>query len=63
MYNNFVEFAKKVWSLLSDDQHMNYYCGTGTIGFVEDMARVYQPDLTDDQYEQAHDEIFGGNQQ
>lgn len=58
---DFVEFAKKVWDLLPYEQKDRYYCGTGTIGFVEDMTQVYGTDLTDDEYESVHNEIFGGN--
>ena len=60
-YERIVELGRQVWSLLTDDEHENYYM-VGTITFVEDIvALLCIPDFDWDSVETLdtiHDRIF-----
>ena len=60
-YERIVELGRQVWSLLTDDEHENYYM-VGTLTFVEDIvALLCIPDFDWDSVETLdiiHDRIF-----
>lgn len=58
--NRVVELGKKVWSLLTEDEHERYYM-VGTLTFVEDIAVMvgYDIDSDDAPIDDIHDQIFG----
>ena len=34
------EMCVAIWSMLTEDEKVGYYCGMGTIGFVEDISSI-----------------------
>ena len=60
--NRIVELGKKVWSLLTEDEHERYYM-VGTLTFVEDIISLLnindfdQNDIYD--IDDIHNKIFG----
>ncbi len=56
-----VELGRQVWSLLTDDEHENYY-NVGTLTFVEDIVALLNiPNFDWDSVETldaVHDRIF-----
>lgn len=56
-----VELGKKIWSLLTEDEHERYY-SVGTLTFIEDIAIMVGYDLDSDDetsIDDIHDQIFG----
>ncbi len=51
------EMCVAIWSLLTEEEKVGYYCGMGTIGFVEDVSGIICFDL-DDITEDEFDEIL-----
>ena len=39
------EMCVTIWSMLTDDEAEGYFCGTGTIGFVESVADLLFIDM------------------
>ena len=39
------EMCVAIWSMLTDDEAEGYFCGTGTIGFVESVADLLFIDM------------------
>lgn len=40
-----ITVGRKIWKMLTDDEKTRYYVDIGTIGFVEDVARLLHLDL------------------
>lgn len=56
-----VELGRKIWSLLTEDEHERYYM-VGTLTFVEDIAIMVGYDIDSDDetsIDYIHDQIFG----
>ena len=51
------EMCVAIWSLLTEEEKVGYYCGMGTIGFVEDVSGIIGFDL-DNITEDEFDEIL-----
>ena len=41
------EMCVAIWSMLTEEEKVGYYCGMGTIGFVEDVSGIIGFDLND----------------
>ena len=58
-----VNFGRKVWKMLTDDEREAYYIDNGTIGFVEDIATVLHFQLCEvslTEFEAIHNLIIRG---
>ena len=56
-----ISFARHTWRSLSHEEQEKYWNDTGTIGFIEDMARVlhlHTYTLTLDEFETIHTKVF-----
>ena len=59
----FVTVGRAFWNLLTEDEKANYYAGTGTYSFIEDIASILHIhheiyDLTQDEFEVLHNRII-----
>lgn len=39
------EMSLGIWSMMTDDEKVSYFCGTGIIGFIEDVAGIIDFDI------------------
>ena len=49
------EMCTAIWSMLTEEEKVGYYCGMGTIGFVEDVSGIIGFDLdtlTEDEFDE-----------
>lgn len=59
--NRLCKVGRRIWRMLSDDERDAYYCDTGTIGFVENVATLLHLGLctvTLDEFERIHNYII-----
>jgi soluble P-type ATPase len=56
-YKRLKELCHQVWPLLTKEEQEAYIYGTGTIGFVEDIARIVNIEV-EDILAEALDEIL-----
>lgn len=56
-----VTLTRRIWKSLSREERENYYNDTGTIGFIEDVARIlnlHTYKLTLNEFETIHNKVF-----
>lgn len=59
--NRIVEFGKQIWSLMTEDERMNFGQSDGTLYFIELIATCVYPTIDWDDIDlinRIHDEIF-----
>lgn len=46
-YKRLKELCRTVWSLLTEEERERYLYDTGTIGFIEDVAKILDLEVED----------------
>ena len=59
--NRLKEMSIAIWNMLTEEEKVGYYCGMGTIGFVEDVSGIIGFDLdtlTEDEFDEILAQLF-----